>query len=78
MSEDMNALSWSIIIYSGMQYLVITLSMGASPISSDLAWYMGTVVKQFVTSSMMHKMNLCPLWHLGITFKSILSLDNGI
>ena len=45
MSEDMNVLSWSIIIYSGMQYLVITLSMTASPISSDLAWYIGRVIK---------------------------------
>ena len=43
MSEDINVLSCSIIIYSGMQYLAITLSMRASPISSDLAWYIGTV-----------------------------------
>ena len=39
MTEDINVLFWSIMIYSGMQYLVITLSMGISPISSDLAWY---------------------------------------
>ena len=45
MSEDINALSWPIIIYSGMQYFVITFSMSASPISSDLAWYMGTFIK---------------------------------
>ena len=37
MSEDINALSWSIIVYSGMQYFIITFSIKASPISSDLA-----------------------------------------
>ena len=36
MREDMNALSWSIIIYSSMQYLVITYSISASPI--PLIW----------------------------------------
>ena len=36
MSEDINALSWSI-MYSGMQYFVMTFSIKASPISSDLA-----------------------------------------
>ena len=40
----MNVLSWSIMIYSGMQYFGITSSMRAS-ISSDLAWYIGTVIK---------------------------------
>ena len=37
MSEDINALSWSIIMYSGMQYFFITFSIKASPTSSDLA-----------------------------------------
>ena len=37
MSEDIDALSWSIIMYSGMQYFVMTFSIKASPISSDLA-----------------------------------------
>ena len=37
MSEDINALSWSNIMYSGMQYFVITFSINASPISSDIA-----------------------------------------
>ena len=37
MREDMNVLSWSIIMYSGMQYLVLTFSISASHISSDLA-----------------------------------------
>ena len=32
-------------IYSGMQYFVITFSISASPISSDLAWHMGTVIE---------------------------------
>ena len=44
MSEDINVLSWSIMIYSGMQYFVIMFSLSAS-ISSDLAWYIGTVIK---------------------------------
>ena len=35
--------SWSTIMYSGMQCFVITLSINASPISSDLDWCMGTV-----------------------------------
>ena len=78
MSEDMNALSWSMIIYSGIQYFVITFAISASSISSDLAWCMGTVIKYLVTSSMGHKMNLCPLCDLGMTFKSMLSLDRGI
>ena len=26
----------------------------------------------------MHRMNLCPLYDLGMTFKSMLSLDKGI
>ena len=43
MSEDINTLLWSIMIYSGMQYFVIMFSMSASPISSDLAWYMGNM-----------------------------------
>ena len=63
------------IIYSGTQYFVITFSIRASPTSSDLAWCMGTVIKWLVTSSIMHKMNICPLYHLGMTFKSMLSLD---
>ena len=75
MNEDMNVLSWSIIVYSGIQYFVMMLSMSASPISSD---QLGTVIKLFVTSSIMHKMYLCPSGDLGITFKSILSLDNGV
>ena len=37
MREDMNALSWSIIMYSGIQYFVITCSISASPTLSDLA-----------------------------------------
>ena len=37
MIEDINALSWSMIIYSGMPYFDMTLSINASPISSDLA-----------------------------------------
>ena len=41
MSENMNALSWSLMMYLGMHYLVITLSMRAS-ISSNFAWYIGT------------------------------------
>ena len=41
----MNALSWSMMIYSGIQYFVITFSIRASPICSDLAWCMGTVIK---------------------------------
>ena len=47
MSEDMNTLSWSMIIDSGMQYFVIMFSISASPISSDLAWCMG-IVNQIV------------------------------
>ena len=78
MSIDINALSWSIIIYSGMQYFVITFSISAFPNSSDLAWYMGTVIKYLVTSSSMHKIKLCPLCDLGMTFKSMLNLDNGM
>ena len=35
MSEDINELSWSIIMYSGMQYFVITFSINSFPISSD-------------------------------------------
>ena len=78
MSKDINALSLSIMIYSGMQYFVITFSISVSPISSDLAWYMGTVTNQLVTSSIMHKIKLCPLCDLGMTFKSMLNLDNGM
>ena len=37
MNEDINALSWSIIQHSGMQYFVVTFSIKASHISSDLA-----------------------------------------
>ena len=37
MSEDINALFWSIIMYSGMLYFVITFSIKAFPISSDPA-----------------------------------------
>ena len=77
MSEDMNALSWSIIMYSGMKYFIMTFSIKASPIFSDLAWNMGTVTKYFVTSSVIHRMYLCPLCSLGVTFKSMLSLDIG-
>ena len=71
----MNAPSQFIIIYSGTQYFVITFSIRASTTSSDLAWCMGTIIKQLVTSLMVHKMNLCPLCDLGMTFKSMLSLD---
>ena len=44
-SEDMNVLSGYMMMYSGMQYLIIMLPMRVSPISSDLAWYIGTVMK---------------------------------
>ena len=65
-------------MYSGIQYFVITSSMGASHISSDLAWYIGIVIKQLVTSSIIYKINLCPLCDLGMTFKSMLNLDKGM
>ena len=64
-------------MYSGMQYFVIMFSINASPISSDLAWNMGTVTKKFVTLSVMHRIYLCHLCDLGMTFKSMLSLDIG-
>ena len=37
MSEGMNALSWSIIMCLGTQYFIMTFSIKAYPISSDLA-----------------------------------------
>ena len=37
MSEDINALSWSMIMYLRLQYFIITFSIKASPISSYLA-----------------------------------------
>ena len=45
MSDDINALSWSIIIQSGVQYFVTTYSINASPISSALDWYIAIVIK---------------------------------
>ena len=60
-------LSWSVIIQSGMQYLVITFSIYASPISSTFDWYMGTIIKQLATSSMIHIKYLCPLCDLDMT-----------
>ena len=66
-----------IIIYSGMQYFVMTCSKSASPISSDLAWKIDTVTRKLVTSSIMHKIYLWPLCDLGMAFKSMLSLDIG-
>ena len=41
----MNALSWSIIMYAGPQYVVIMFSINASAIYSDLDCCMGTVIK---------------------------------
>ena len=51
-------LSWSIIIQSATQYFEITFSIQALPISSDLDSFINTVIKQFVTSSMIHNMTL--------------------
>ena len=36
------------------------------------------ITQQLVTLSNMHRIYLCPLYDLGITFKSMLNLDNGI
>ena len=64
-------------MYFGIPYFVTMLSINALPMSSYVDWCMGTVIKQFVTSSMIYKMNLCPLLDLGITFESMLNLDKG-
>ena len=37
MREDMHVLSWSIIMYSVLQYLAIMFYISATPISADLA-----------------------------------------
>ena len=34
--------------------------------------------KKLVTSSIMHRICVCPLYDLGMTFKSLLNLDNSI
>ena len=44
-------------------------SINASPIPSTVDLYIGTVIKLLVTSSIIHKMNLCPLLDCGVTFK---------
>ena len=41
----MNELSWSMIKYSGIPNLDMTLSINESPIYSYLAWYIGIVIK---------------------------------
>ena len=61
-----------------MQYFVMTCSNSASPISSDQAWKIGTVTRKLVTSSIMHKIYLWPLYDQDMAFKSMFSLDIGI
>ena len=55
----------------------MTCYNSAFPISSDLAWEIGTITRKLVTSSIMHKIYLWPLCDLGMTFKSMLSLEIG-
>ena len=62
----------------GTQNLVITCSISASTTSYTFDWYIGIVIRQLVTSSIMHKINSYPLLDLGITLRSILSLDKGL
>ena len=42
-------------MYSGTPYFDITLSINASPVSSDLACYMGTGMRQLVISYKIYK-----------------------
>ena len=61
-----------------MQYFVMMCSINAPYISSALDWYMGTVIKELVTLSIIHNIYLCPLFDLGMNLRSMLNLDNGL
>ena len=56
----------------------MTLSINASPISSDHDWCICTIFEELVTSPNIHKIDLWPWYDLSTTFRSIPKLQGGL